>query len=190
MNIRNKWTVSLMAGAFLLAPTAVLSQQGPRGGFGQSSESIQEVLDLTERQLAELNDLRTEFREQSEEITDQMRALDSERRDHLKGGEADPVMVGSISLQIESLQQQMEQYNQDFREEALALLDSGQRETVEKIQEALELAPKARSLMQYGLLEGFGGANRRGGAFAGGGRGGFGGGGQRGGRPGPGTTGP
>jgi hypothetical protein len=54
---------------------------------------------------------------------------------------------------VQALQQQMEDENKAYHDGALRVLDGGQRETVEKIEEAIKLAPKAGALAQYGLIE-------------------------------------
>ncbi|MBI4459751.1 MAG: hypothetical protein HY648_06805 [Acidobacteria bacterium] len=118
--------------------------------------SIQQVLDLTDRQVAELEELRTAQLKKTQDVTAQIRDLDAQRRALLNSSEPDVVKVGSIAFQIQSLQQQIEEANKAYSKDLLSLLDSGQQEKVQKIKEALELAPQAGPLMQYGFIEGFG----------------------------------
>ena len=118
--------------------------------------SLQQVLDLTDRQLAELDELRTAHLKKTQDLTSQIRDLDTQRQTLLKSSGSDVVKVGSISFQVQGLQQQIEQENKSYSKELLSLLDSAQREKVEKIKEALELAPQAGPLVQYGFIEGFG----------------------------------
>lgn len=133
----------------------------------RQADDIKTVLDLTDRQFNELNDLRVAYNDKIRELSTQIRELEKERREVMQVSGADPVRVGSVALQIQSLQQQMQEENKAYREEALSLLAASQREKVEQIEEALKLAPHAGALAAFGLLEGRGIGMR---GFAGGGR--------------------
>ncbi|MBI1955035.1 MAG: hypothetical protein HYS38_01430 [Acidobacteria bacterium] len=145
----------VLAASLLLSASPLWSQQARQPSRPQRA-SIQQVLDLTERQLAELEELQAAHRKKTQELTSQIRDLDTQRRTLLKSAESDVVKVGSIAFQIQGLQQQIEEENKSYSKELLSLLDSGQRERVEKIKEALELAHQAGALIQYGFIEGFG----------------------------------
>jgi hypothetical protein len=115
--------------------------------------SIQEVLDLTERQLSELNGMREEHMEKVRELNSKLRDLERQRREQMQSTSPNAVEIGSLALQVQSLQQQIEEENRAYRENGLRVLDSGQREKIEKIEEALKLAPQAGALASYGLLD-------------------------------------
>lgn len=122
-----------------------MMQRGP--------EALQDTLSLTERQLTELTDLRDEHNKKIQEVQGQLRDLEAQRRQQMQSAAPDAGKIGSIALQVQSLQQQLQQENTAYHENALRTLDSGQRETVAKIEEALKLAPKAAALTQFGLLD-------------------------------------
>lgn len=151
-----KMRTGLVLAASLLWFTIPVRSQESRQPSRPQRFSIQQVLDLTDRQMAELEELRTAHQKKTQDLTSQIRVLDTQRRTLLKGSGADAVKVGTISFQVQSLQQQIEEENKSYSKEVLSLLDSGQREKVEKIKEALELAPQAGPLVQYGFIEGFG----------------------------------
>jgi hypothetical protein len=151
----------VVAWILLAAVSQVQAQQAPAAPQrqGPSSDAIRTILDLTERQFAELNDLRDAHRKKLEEISTQMRELERQRREAMSVGD-DPARVGSLALQIQAAQKQIEAENTAYHDNALRLLDGGQRETVAKIEEAIKLAPKAGALAQYGLLESMPGMGR------------------------------
>ncbi|MBI2820005.1 MAG: hypothetical protein HYX73_08505 [Acidobacteria bacterium] len=159
--MKTRLAAILTAGALLL-PLAARAQMGPppgsppdqRQGRNQqrSGDAIREILGLTERQFNELNDLRDSHNQKLQNFSTQLRELERQRRDAMAAGD-NPALVGSIALQIQQIQLQMQDENKAYREEALTILDSGQREKVEQIEEALKLAPSASALMQYGLLD-------------------------------------
>ena len=159
--MKTRLAAILTAGALLL-PLAARAQMGlppgpmpdQRQGRNQQrpGDAIKTVLDLTDRQFNELNDLRDSHNQKLQDFSTQLRELERQRRDAMAAGD-NPALVGSIALQIQQIQQQMQDENKAYREEALTILDGGQREKVEQIEEALKLAPSAGALMQYGLLD-------------------------------------
>ncbi|MBI4464003.1 MAG: hypothetical protein HY647_04800 [Acidobacteria bacterium] len=152
----------LLVASLLLSANPLWSQsQQAQPPSRPQRASIQQVLDLTDRQLAELEELRTAHQKKIQDLNSKIRDLDAERRTLLKSTESDVVKVGSIAFQIQGRQQQIDEENKSYSKDALSLLDSGQREKVDKIKEALELAPQAGALMQYGFIEGFGGGGGR-----------------------------
>ena len=146
---------SVLVASLLLSAGPLWSQQAQQTSRPQRA-SIQQVLDLTDRQLAELEELRTAHLKKTQDLTAKIRDLDTQRRTLMQSADSDVVKVGSIAFQIQGLQQQIEEENKSYSKDVLSLLDSGQREKVEKIKEALELAPQAGALIQYGFIEGFG----------------------------------
>jgi LTXXQ motif family protein len=155
--MKTRFALVLAAGALLL-PLWVRAQTGlppgPMGGRNQQGmgTAIKDVLDLTDRQFNELNDLRDSHNKKLQDFGTQLRELDKQRRDALAAGD-NAALVGSIAFQVQQIQLQMDEENKPYYEEALTLLDSGQREKVEQIQEAIKLAGSAGALMQYGLLD-------------------------------------
>jgi len=157
----------LVAVGALLLPLSLRAQTGlPPGpqdrNQQRSAGAIRDVLDLTDRQFNELNDLRDSHNQKLQDFSVQLRDLERQRREAMAAGD-NPALVGSLAFQVQQIQQQMQEENKAYHEEALTLLDGGQREKVEQIQEALKLAPSAGALMQFGLLDTAdlpGGANR------------------------------
>ena len=151
--MKNRMVLILVAGSLWLA-VQTIAQQGPLMPQRQpvSSDAIKTILGLTDRQFTELNDLRDAYQKKMQDISTQMRDLERQRREAMSAGN-DPARVGNLALQIQALQKQMEDEGKLYHDNALRTLDGGQRETVEKIEEAVKLAPKAGALAQFGLLE-------------------------------------
>ncbi|HEY7680574.1 MAG TPA: Spy/CpxP family protein refolding chaperone [Terriglobia bacterium] len=156
----------LAAGSLCLAaPTLAQDATPQQNRMQRQAEQIKTVLDLTDRQFNELNDVRTAYNEKVRELSTQIRELEKQRREAMQASGTDPLVVGSIALQVQSLQQQIQEENKAYREHALSVLTASQREKVEDIQEAIKLAQQAGALAAFGLLEGQGGMR----GFAGGG---------------------
>ncbi|HWP84149.1 MAG TPA: hypothetical protein VNN17_03090 [Terriglobia bacterium] len=155
--MKKRWVMILAASA-LVMPLPGHSQTGlppgppPGRGALRSADTIKEVLGLTERQFNELNDLRDAHNQKLRDFSAQIRELEKQRRDAMAAGD-NPALVGSLALQIQQIQQQIQTENKAYHDQALTILDSGQREKVAQIEEALKLAPSAGALMQYGLLD-------------------------------------
>jgi Spy/CpxP family protein refolding chaperone len=119
----------------------------------QRGGDIKTVLDLTDRQYNELNDVRDAYLAKMKELNQQVQELERQRRSMMKTAGADPVQIGAVTLQQQALQQQIQDETSAYRENSMRVLTAGQREKVEQIEEAVKLAPSARALMPYGLLD-------------------------------------
>jgi len=166
--MKTRMAAILAAGSLWLAMPMLAQDAAPQNRMQRQNDQIKTALDLTDRQFNELNDVRTAYNEKVKELSTQMRELEKQRREAMKASGANPVLVGSIALQIQSLQQQIQDENKAYREHALSVLTASQREKVEDIQEAVKLAQQAGALAAFGLLEGQGGGMR---GFMGGGPG-------------------
>lgn len=150
--------ISVLVTAWVFDLAFVLAQvppppPNPPVGRGNPANTIQQVLDLTERQLSELNVLREEHNKKVQELSAQLRQLEQRRREQMQSASPNAAEIGSLALQIQGIQKQIQEENAAYRENALRVLDSGQREKVEQIEEALKLAPQAGALAAYGLLD-------------------------------------
>ena len=152
--MKTRWAVALAAAALMVSLEARAQVGPPSPGRNpqRTSDAIKTVLDLTDRQFNELNDLRDAHNQKLQDLSARMRDLDKQRRDAMAAGD-NAALVGSLALQIQQLQQQMQDENKAYHDDGLKILDGGQKEKVNQIEEALKLAPSAGALMQYGLLD-------------------------------------
>ena len=143
--------LGVVAGAQIAAPPG-----GPGGRFGnnqqRNSDAIKTVLDLTDRQFNELSDLRDAHNQKLQDLTSQIRTIQTQQRDAQKAGSG-AAQVGAMVMQVQDLQQQMQDEMTSYHDNAMKILDSGQKDKVQQIEDALKLAPSAGALSQYGLLD-------------------------------------
>lgn len=175
--MRKRMTFPLLTALAALALGAG-AQQPPAGGpqsvpgvmmRGRQAnpEAIKTILDLDERQYAELTELRQEHQEKLKQYADEQRALEQEKRAMVSSSGADPARIGSITLRQEAITQMIRQENEAYHTAALSLLTATQRDKVKAIEEALKLAPNAPVLMQFGLLDAKAFPGNRAGGFLG-----------------------
>ena len=142
-------------GLGVVAGAQMAPQGGPGGRFGnnqRNSDAVKTVLDLTDRQFNELSDLRDAHNQKLQDLTSQIRTIQTQQRDAQKAGSG-PAQVGAMVLQVQSLQQQMQDEMTAYHDNAMKILDSAQKDKVQQIEDALKLAPSAGALSQYGLLD-------------------------------------
>ncbi len=129
-------------------------------------EALKRILGLTDSQTQQFAELRQTHRQATEaqrtqirEWTSQIRQLEQQKNELLNSTSPDPEQIGSILIQQRGLRAQVRQARQDqdleasFREAAIALLTATQQEKLAQIQQALNLAPQARPLAAFGLIE-------------------------------------
>ncbi|MBI4459752.1 MAG: periplasmic heavy metal sensor [Acidobacteria bacterium] len=143
--------------ALLLMGWAQAQEPAPPPAAARISEAAKKILDLSDQQVQQLLDLQKSTREKNQALMTQMRDLERQRRELLQSSNPDATKIGEIALQQRTLQEQLRTARQSFRESALAVLTTTQKEKVAQIQEALKLAPQAGPLAALGLLEGPGG---------------------------------
>ena len=127
-------------------------------------EALKRVLELTDTQTQQFTELRQTHRLATEaqrtqilEWTSQIRLLEQQKNELLNSTSPDLSQIGSILIQQRGLRAQVRQVRQDlaasFRNAAMALLTTTQQEKVAQIQQAMTLAPQARPLSAFGLIE-------------------------------------
>lgn len=179
--MKTKLFVILAACSLLLTIPAQAQDDSTSFRRRRPVEALKRILELTDSQVQQFAELRQTHRQTTEtqrtqirEWTSQIRLLEQQKNELLNSTNPDPGQIGSILIQQRSLQAQVRQARQDleasFREAALALLTATQQEKVVQIQQAATLAPQARPLAAFGLIErprqrrgGFFGPQRRGG---------------------------
>ncbi|MSO19940.1 MAG: periplasmic heavy metal sensor [Acidobacteria bacterium] len=156
-----KATEHILSAALALVLTlaaAGWAQQPPTGapqqrGQQRIQDAIKTVLDLSDRQFAEMTELRDAHQAKLKEYSDENRTLEQSKRAIMQASGADPVKIGSITLRQDALTQMIQQENEAYHIGSLALLTATQRDKVIAIEAALKLAPSAGALMQFGLLD-------------------------------------
>jgi Spy/CpxP family protein refolding chaperone len=166
-----KSLIAVMAFSLLWSAGTVCAQEAPLPVPPRQQrgvEALKSFLDLTERQFNELQDVQTAYRAKVQEISQRMRDLDRQRREAMQASGADPTRIGSMALEIQGLQQQLQEEQRVYRENARSILTAAQREKVDQVEEAMKLMQYSGALAAYGLLQAPG-RGALGGAVVGGG---------------------
>src|SRR5438045_8150900 len=125
MKLTNGWNMVLGAALLIASVGSLQAQQPPAGtppaggggmmrGAQRNPDAIKTILDLSDRQYAELTDLRTAHQAKLKEYSDEQRSLEQEKRTIMSTSGADPSKIGSISLRQEALTQMIQQENEAF----------------------------------------------------------------------------
>ena len=98
---------------------------------GQGTDALKTALNLTDDQATKLRDLRKAEFNELKPVLDKMR----ENRQALKtqvdqGG--DPAAIGNLVLTGKTLRQQIQQINESYHKQAVAVLSPTQQETLER----------------------------------------------------------
>lgn len=142
--------------------TAVLAAQAPPPG-GQEPpgsraprlDAVTSALNLTDNQITQLKDLRVALGEESRNVFDSIRTNTAVLRENVEAS-GDPAEIGKLVLQINTLRTQARAINENYHERAVAVLDAGQQDQLQKMEEAMKLQPaipQARALMLLGPPE-------------------------------------
>ncbi|MEE8177326.1 MAG: hypothetical protein V3T65_04975 [Acidobacteriota bacterium] len=162
--MKTKLFVIIAACSLLITIPALAQDDSTSSRRRRPVEALKRVLELTDAQAQQFAELRqsqrlaTEAqRTQIREWTSQIRQLEQQKNELLNSTSTDPEQIGSLLIQQRSLQAQVRQARQDlatsFHNAALGILDTTQQEKVAQIQQALTLAPQARPLAAFGLIE-------------------------------------
>ncbi|OFV99331.1 MAG: hypothetical protein A3F68_06890 [Acidobacteria bacterium RIFCSPLOWO2_12_FULL_54_10] len=144
-----------LAMAFILLAGGMAQAQDPPNPPSpeRRGEAVKKILDLTDQQLQQLLDLQVSQRTNNRELMSQMRELQKQMRELMKSENPDPAQLGALALQRRELQEKIKADHDALHDQALALLTTAQKEKVEQIQKAVELARQARPLAGLGLFE-------------------------------------
>ena len=162
--MKTKLFVIIAACSLLITIPALAQDDSTSSRRRRPVEALKRVLELTDAQAQQFAELRqsqrlaTEAqRTQIREWTSQIRLLEQQKNELLNSTSPDPGQIGSLLIQQRGLRAQVRQARQDlaasFHNAALGILDTTQQEKVAQIQEALTLAPQARPLAAFGLIE-------------------------------------
>lgn len=152
------------------ALAVALFAQGPEERRGrQMPEALIAYLNLSETQVAALQENNQEMREEIRTIMQSARAKRDGVREELEQDNPNPTIVGQALVDAKETREAVKAKRAEFRAKALAILDADQQASLTALQEALDLAPTARQAVGANLLEvpeGEMGPGRRGGHFA------------------------
>lgn len=146
--------LTISAAGVLLLSASVRAQQPPPPNPPRPGDAIKSILDLSDQQLQQLTDLRNSFQQKMRGLGEPFRTIEQKIRELLQSSTPDATALGNLLLQEQNLRQQMQEAAKAYRDSALGLLTSAQKQKVAAIQEAVRLAPQAGPLAAFGLIEG------------------------------------
>ncbi|MCS6953451.1 MAG: Spy/CpxP family protein refolding chaperone [Bryobacterales bacterium] len=140
---------------FLMAlmPAILLGQSS-----GPDFSELKTFLGLTDAQLTQLRDLRTQERQALRSVADQIAEKQGALRQALEAGSTDALRLGQLLVDIQNLRKQIEATNQTYRAQAVALLTADQKTKLAQLEAAAKLAPAIRQATALNLLDSSGGA--------------------------------
>lgn len=143
--------VALMASA---AFAVALFAQGPEGRHGrQTPDALIAYLNLSESQVAALQENNEEMRKAVRTIMESARSERDGVREELKQDNPNPTIVGQALVDAKETREAIRAKNAQFRAKALAILTADQQASLAALQQVLDLAPTARQAIGANLLE-------------------------------------
>jgi len=146
--------VAIIASAAL---AGVLFAQGPEGRQDrrdrQTPDALAAYLNLSDTQLAALQENNKAMREAVRAIMESARGERDGVREELKQDNPNPTIVGQALVDAKETREAIRAKSAEFRANALAILTADQRASLAALQQSLELAPTARQAIGANLLE-------------------------------------
>lgn len=131
----------------LMAP-AVLLAQTP----APDVNDLKTFLGLTDTQVTQLRDLRVQEREALRSVAQQIAEKHRALREALQAGSTDAMSLGQLLVDIQNLRKQVQATNENYRNQALALLTADQKAKLAQLEAAAKLAPAIRQATALNLL--------------------------------------
>jgi molecular chaperone GrpE (heat shock protein) len=114
--------------------------------------ALKTFLGLTDQQVEQLVQLRREQQETLGPIREQAAEKQKALRDALAAGSQDAATVGTLTLDLRNLRQQVQQINENYRNRALGLLDDAQKAKLQNLQRLVRLLPAVNAATALNLL--------------------------------------
>jgi len=128
-------------------------ETGPPGPPGPPRhEELQQALGLTEDQVRQLTDLRTQEREELRGVLDQLRSKGRALHEAIESQSPDAAAVGNLLIDMKKLRGEMRGTNAGYREKAVGLLSTEQKTKLKALEEAAGLAQAIRQGIGLNLL--------------------------------------
>ena len=115
---------------------------------GQAQAALKTALGLSDQQISQLIQLRKDERQALQPIRQQVQAAAKALREASAAANPDPAAVGTLTLQLRGLREQVQQTNKTYHDQALALLDDTQKTKLENVQQALQRLARARAAIR------------------------------------------
>jgi Spy/CpxP family protein refolding chaperone len=142
-----------------ISATGLLAQMGgqmggPMGGprYQPTFDDVKSTLGLTDDQLAKLRQLQQDKMAATQAFYAKMSDKQKELNQLLEANSGDAAKVGQVMLELQQLRKQPPPGAGDIHEKAVAILDAGQKEKLEKLEEAMKMRNAVDQALQLALL--------------------------------------
>jgi Spy/CpxP family protein refolding chaperone len=142
--------VAIIASAAL---AGVLFAQGPEGRRGRTPDALVAYLNLSESQVAALEENNQAMRQAIRAVMESARGERNGVREELKQDNPNPTIVGQALVDAKENREAIRAKTAEFRASALAILTADQQASLAALQQALDLVPTARQAIGANLLE-------------------------------------
>lgn len=119
---------------------------------GPNFEALKQTLGLTDSQVQQLQNLQKTRQAASQAIYQQIATKQKQLNDLLSSGTSDPIPLGQLEIDMANLRKQASTPI-SIRDQALAILNDGQRAKLADLQNALRLQRAAGEAMGLGLID-------------------------------------
>lgn len=133
--------LTVVSGAALWAQDAQ-RPAAPPPPARQAIAALRNQLGLTDQQVQQLTQLRREQEQVLQPLRQQIQEKAKALRDLMAAPSPDPAVVGSLTLELRNLRQQVRQTNETYHERALAVLTPEQKTKLENLQNAARRAAR------------------------------------------------
>ena len=135
-------------------PAALLLAQGPPSDppMAPKHDELKQAIGLTDDQVQKLMDLRHQERDALRSVHQQMRDKGKTLHAALDSSSPDPAALGTLLLEMKSLRGQVRETNDNYRQQALGLLNGEQKAKLKQLEDAAKLAPAIHQGVGLNLL--------------------------------------
>ncbi|HBY64261.1 MAG TPA: hypothetical protein DEH78_30935 [Solibacterales bacterium] len=154
MGMKNKF-IALTA-LFVTAAFAQGPGSGPGAGQRRgtpSLDSLKTYLSLTDAQVAQLTQLRTQQFDANKSLRDELAAKARTLRDQMAAASPNAAAIGQTMLDMQAIRKKLEAANDARQTQALNILTVPQKEKLKTLEEAAALRDEIRQAAAVGLLD-------------------------------------
>ncbi|HEY3443303.1 MAG TPA: Spy/CpxP family protein refolding chaperone [Paludibaculum sp.] len=123
-----------------------------RGAALGNADALKTALGLTDAQVQQLRDLRTQQAEAAKPVMEQIRTKRQALAEAMKATSPDSVLIGQLMVDIRKLTDSLKSARADREAKALAILTPEQKTKLTALQEAQKLIPAVGQATALGLL--------------------------------------
>ena len=153
MRTLNLIAISFLCAATLLAQERTFERGEGRRGRGMRTQALNNYLNLTEPQVADLQAAKRAFHEATRPVMEELRNKGRALREELGLASPSPLAVGDLTLQLRDLRDQLKAAKTAEREQNLNLLNADQQGQVEELGRLLSLQAVAHQAAAMNFIE-------------------------------------